>query len=438
MTISRQTRRDFLKHTGGAAAAAVTVPYFLSSSQARADDAASDRLGVGAIGVGGRGSGIGGDAGRRGNMVAVADVDRTHAERFASRFQGKPKIYKDYRELLDHKDIDIITIGTPDHWHTKIAIDAVKAGKDVYSEKPLTLTIEEGQLLCKAVKETNRVFQVGTQQRSDTRNFLTAIALAHSGRLGKIKKVQAAIGGGPAGGPFQKTDPPSHLDWDMWLGQCPMVDYIRERTHGSFRWWYEYSGGKMTDWGAHHVDIAQWAIQATDTGPLTVEPVSATHPVPFENGYPTKDDSYNTATAFMIRCTFAGGAEMFIRHDTENGITIEGEKGTIFVKRGRIDGEAVEDLKSNPLPEDAIEKLYKGMPRTGHMGNFFDCVKARKLPVSDVFSHHRILTTCHLANIAIRLDRTLKWDPDKEQIVGDDQAKAMQRREQRKGFEIVA
>jgi len=435
MSHSQQTRRDFLKTTAATAAAA--TPYFWTSSYVKAAEAANDRLGVASIGVGGRGSGIGGDAGRRGNMIACCDVDRQHAERFAGRFGGKPEIYEDYRKLLERNDVDVVTIGTPDHWHTKIAIEAMQSGKDVYCEKPLTLTIEEGQLLCMVAKKTERVFQVGTQQRSDSGRFLTAVALAHSGRLGKIQRVSAAIGGGPSGGPFNKEAPPAHLNWDVWLGQCPKVQYIRQRCHGRFRWWYEYSGGKMTDWGAHHVDIAQWAIQATDTGPFTVEPVTVKHPVPFRNGYPTADDCFNTANAFMVRCTFANGVEMTVRHDTDNGVLIEGEKGRIFVNRGRITGKPVEELRDNPLPEDAIDKLYKGMPRSGHMGNFFDCVKQRKVTVSDVFSHHRILSTCHLANICMRLGRKIQWDPEKEQIVGDDQARAMQRRERRKGYDIV-
>jgi len=426
------TRRSFLKTT---AAVGVATPYLWTSATAKADSA-NERLGIGCVGVGGRGGGIGRDACNRGNAIAVADVDRGKGEGFTSRLAGTPKFYKDYRDLLDHKDIDVVTIGTPDHWHTKIAIEAMQAGKHVYCEKPLTLTIEEGQQICKVAKETGKVFQVGTQQRSSERLFLTAVAIAHSGRLGKIHKVQAAIGGGPGGGPFKKTDPPAELDWDMWQGQTPAVDYIRERCHGNFRWWYEYSGGKLTDWGAHHVDIAQWAIQALDTGPLSIEPVMAVHPVPFEDGYPTQDDRYNTATKFLIRCKFAGDVTLDIRNDTDNGILIEGDKGRVFVNRGKLTGKPVEELKDNPLPEGAIDKLYKGKARTGHMGNFFDCIVNGGEPVSDVFSHHRILTTCHLAGIAIRLGRTLKWHPAKEEIVGDDQAKAMQRREQRKGYEI--
>jgi hypothetical protein len=183
----------------------------------------------------------------------------------------------------------------------------------------------------------------------------------------------------------------------------------------------------MTDWGAHHVDIAQWAIGMDHSGPTSIEG-TAKHPVPFEKGYPTVDNEYNTATDFLITCKFPGDVEMVIRHDTENGILIEGDKGRIFVNRGKLTGKPVEELAENPLPEDALTKLYKGR-------NFYECVKARELPVSDVFTHHRALTTCHLANICIRLGRPLKWDPETEQIVGDDEANAWQRREQRKGFE---
>ena len=160
--------------------------------------------------------------------------------------KGKADTYEDYRKVLDRKDIDAVVIGTPDHWHSKILIDAMKAGKDAYCEKPLTLTIDEGKLIGKVAKETKRVVQVGTQQRSDhNRVFLLAVALVRSGRIGKVRKVTAAIGGGPSGGPFPKEAPPAVLNWDMWLGQAPpKVDYIKLcRCHGDFRWWYEYAGG---------------------------------------------------------------------------------------------------------------------------------------------------------------------------------------------------
>ena len=292
--------------------------------------------------------------------MAVCDVDRNRAEDASDG--GKRTIYEDYRKLLDRKDIDAVTISTPDHWHAKIAIDAMRAGKDVYCQKPLTLTIDEGKKLCKVVKETGRVFQVGTQQRSTSEFFLTAVAMCQLGRIGKIRRVTCAIGGGSAGGPFKKTPPPPELDWDMWLGQAPKVEYIKERCHSTFRCWYEYSGGELTDWGAHHVDIAQWAIGMDHSGPLSVEPISFTLPVPFEKGYPKVDDCYNTATAFMIKCMFPNGVELIIRHDTDNGILFEGEKGRFFVNRGKLTGKPVERLKDNPIPADVLTKLRKGKP----------------------------------------------------------------------------
>jgi predicted dehydrogenase len=434
------TRREFL-HTSAAVSGALLVPGFFvaPSSGASTVLAPSERARLGAIGVGGRGSAIAGQARRHGDIVAIADVDRTHAERGNSKLAGgKGKIYEDYRKLLDHKDIDVVTIGTPDHWHTRICVDALRAGKDIYCEKPLTLTIEEGKLLCKVVKETGKVFQVGTQQRSEFGNrFLTAVAMVREGRIGKVKRVTCAIGGGPKGGPFKKTDPPASLNWNFWLGQTPLVDYIRERCHYTFRWWYEYSGGKMTDWGAHHVDIAQWAIGMEKSGPMEVKVISATHPVKLEKGMPTVDDQFNTATKFQILCKFANGAEILIRDDTANGITFEGEKGRFFVSRGTIKGEPVDDLKKNPIPEKVFLELRKGKKLGSHMDNFFECVQDRSLPVSDVYSHHRALTTCHLANIAIRLGRDLKWDPSNQQIVDDKEANAWQSRSQRKGFEIT-
>jgi predicted dehydrogenase len=402
---------------------------------------ANDRPIVGCIGNGGMGQGDARAVKRYGDIVAFCDVDREHAEKAKNEPRiggGKGEIYEDYRKLLDRKDIDIVTISTPDHWHTRIAIAALQAGKDVYCQKPLTLTIDEGKLLRKVVHDTKRVLQVGTQQRSEDHNwFLTAVALVREGRIGKVKRVTCAIGGAPrTRQPFTKTNPPEQLNWEMWLGQAPKVDYIKERSHGEFRWWYEYSGGKMTDWGAHHVDIAQWAIGMDGSGPTKVEVISAEHPVGFRHGYPEVDDRYNTATHFLVRCLFANDVELLIRDDTENGITFEGEKGQFFVSRGRLAGEPVNDLKQNPIPESVLVALRKGKRLDSHMGNFIECVRDRATPVSDVDSHHRALTTCHLANIAIRLGRNLTWDPDREQIVGDDEANAWQRREQRKGYEI--
>jgi predicted dehydrogenase len=452
MSHSKHTRRSFLQKSTGIAAAGLLTPYIFTARAIRADEPKSknDRPNFGCIGNGDMGFLYPKEindltsAGRYGTVVAVCDVDRKRAE--AASDGGKRTVYQDYRKLLDRKDIEAVTISTPDHWHVKIAIDALRAGKDVYCQKPLTLTIDEGKKLCKVVKQSDRVFQVGTQQRSTGEFFLTAVAMCHLGRIGKIRRVTCAIGGGETGGPFKKLPPPPELDWDMWLGQAPKVEYIKERTHSTFRGWYEYSGGELTDWGAHHVDIAQWAIGMDHSGPVSVEPISFKLPVPFEKGYPKVDDCFNAPTAFMIKCMFPNGVEMIIRHDTDNGILFEGEKGRFFANRGKVTGKPAQRLKDEPIPADVLTKLRKGKPDfmeagnpwTRHMANFAACIKDRSTPISDVFTHHRILTTCHLANIAIRLNRKLTWNPETEQIVGDDEANAWQSRPQRKGYEIVA
>ena len=458
----KSSRRNFLKSSTGLAAVGSLTPYWFTSNVVLADHHKShnDRPHVGCIGVGSRWfGGLRGEIYPYGNIVALADVDAHYANRGRDKCgndTGKyPDIYEDYRHILDRDDIETVTIATPDHWHTKIAIEALRSGKDVYCEKPVTLTIDEGKRLCKVVKETGRVFQVGTQQRTQMgQRFLQALALVQEGRLGDIKRVRVAIGGAPTCDPLPVAQVPKQLNWERWLGQAPLVDYRHKaskdgegngnlRGHYEFRWWYEYSGGKLTDWGAHHVDIAQWAIGMDHSGPNSVELISVEHPVPFKNGMPTLDDRYNTATKFNVRCIFPNGVEMFISDSVNdkdaqfgNGIMLEGTKGRIFVSRGKINGKPVEDLADNPLPADAIKKVYRGKTPHNHMGNFFECVKSRDLPISDIYTHHRVLSTCHLANIAMRLGRSLKWDPTAQQIVGDDEANAWQTREQRKGYEI--
>jgi len=453
MTSRRTSRRRFLKTTAAATAATTIIPAW---SSARGEEPPSERLRVGSIGVGGQGSGDMRAASRYAEIAAVCDVDAGRTEAAAKR-SGAKDIYEDYRKLLDRKDIDIVTIGTPDHWHTKIAIEAMQAGKDVYCEKPLTLTIEEGKLIRKVLKETNRVFQVGTQQRSG-RQFLQAIALQRAGRLGDVQKLTVGISQNPWSDAIAEAPVPEGLNWNMWLGQTPEVPYrwqpgvkhmpankgggdggsVATNCHYEFRWWYAYSGGKMTDWGAHHVDIAQWLINQTgpDQGPVTVEPVKVEHAVKFdEKGDPIQTDRYNVPKTFEVKATFPNGVEMFITSEGRNGILAEGTKGRIFVSRGGLYGAPAEALKDDPLPEDAVEALYGG-PVKHHMENFMDCIKSRKTPVSDVSSHHRAITTCHLSNIALRLGRAIKWDAKAEQIIGDDAARAMQGREHRKGFEI--
>jgi predicted dehydrogenase len=455
---SRPSRRSFLQT---AAASAAFTPYFFSSPRTLADDIKSknDRMTIGVIGCGGMAQGNIGAAKDWLDVVAVADVDRSRAESFNKKFSdGKADIYADYQEILSRDDIDVIHIATPDHWHTKPLIEAMLAGKDVYCEKPLTLTIDEGKLIRKVQKETGRVVQVGTQQRSTYELFAKAMALVNEGRLGKIKLVQAAIGGASASKPLPVAPVPEGFDWERWLGPAPKVDYRlleeqdananrkrgRPQTNGhyEFRWWYEYSGGKLTDWGAHHVDICNWALKLNGQkeGPTGISG-SAKHPVEFKDGKPVRNDCYNTATEFHFTVSYPGGTEMVIRNDTDNGVLIEGDAGRIFVSRGKLAGAPVEALKNNPLPEDAISKVYKGLPiqfneRKAHWANFLHCVREKAEPISDVHTHMEMLNVCHLAGISARLGRDLKWDNSKEQIVGDDQANAMLAREYRAGYEI--
>jgi predicted dehydrogenase len=451
------SRREFLKRTAAAGAVA-TAPYIWSGSHARAQDANSKPT-IAAIGVGGsrgrynQGGAVARRAAKYGQMIAVCDVDDRHTAEFNKAFDGKLSMYRDYRELFDKQQPDIVTIGTPDHWHVPISIAALRAGCDVYCEKPLTLTIADGIEIRKVVEETGRVFQVGTQQRSqDNLRFLKAIAMVQSGRLGDNVNAYVAIGGAPSGGPFEASAAPGDLDWDLWLGPAPKVGYSEQRRK-MFRWWFEYSGGKMTDWGAHHIDIAQWALGCDETGPQTVSGTGKFPPlVPdkfnwkaFLDGDAALPSGFNTATEFSIDLKFAGGATINVSDhyrregddvDFDNGILLEGDAGRIFVNRGRLSGKPIDDLTDadNRELDELFVKLYKGKQPGDHMRNFFECLEDRTQPISDVATHHRTMTSCHLCNIALMLGRELKWDPAAENFIGDDQATALMSRKSRSEF----
>ena len=446
MSLERSNRRSFLKWSAGTAAASAFAPYFSSSRQAKAQSA-NDRLTVAAIGCGGRGSGIGHQAGGRGNMVACCDVDTERAASFANRYENRCKTYTDYREVLDRDDVEAVTIGTPDHWHVKIAIEAMQAGKDVYCEKPLTLTIEESKLVCQVTKETGRVFQVGTQQRSEFRSvFLKAVVLARSGRLGNNLHALSSVGGAQSGGPFPTADPPENLDWDRWLGPAPKVDYCDKRVHYQFRWWLEYSGGQVTDWGVHHTDIAVWALGGEETGPVEVEgkgdfPLGTEGVLAMLKGEQAaaEPNSYNVAKGFDCNMKLPNGNTIRL-YSGSNELVISGELGKIRVNRGGLTGKPFEDLSQadkQQLDEEVVE-LYKGKQPRGHMDDFFDSVKDRSLPISDVFTHTKSVNSCHMANIAMLLGRKLRWDPEKYQFIDDDEANALMSRKKREPYTIDA
>ncbi|QDT69181.1 Inositol 2-dehydrogenase [Planctomycetes bacterium MalM25] len=446
------SRRTFVQGSA-AGAGALFVPYHaLGAGQ---EYTPSFRPRFAQIGVGGNGVRTAPSKQLFADLVAICDVDSSHREQGNEILcGGKADLYADYREVLARDDIDIVAISTPDHWHTKIVVEAMLAGKDAYCEKPLTLTIDEGKLIRRVQRETGRKVQVGTQQRSMEKLFVKAIAMLAEGRLGKLRRVQTAIGSGAWSPQLPVADAPAALDWDRWLGPAPQVDYRslpREghrpfsNGHIDFRWWYEYSGGKLTDWGAHHIDIAMLGIAAAghSADPVAVSG-EAEHAVEYVDGKPADTTRYNTAQKFNLKVDFAGGdVELIIRNDTDNGILFEGERGRMFVNRGKLVGKPVEELASNPLPEGAISQVYRGMPmienpepKAVHFSNLLYCIENDASPIANVHSHMKMLNVCHLAGICCRLGRRIEWDPVRETIVGDDLAASMMKRPYRDGYEI--
>ncbi|MDC0934784.1 Gfo/Idh/MocA family oxidoreductase [Pirellulales bacterium] len=436
MPESTNSRRDFLKTTSAASigVAAGVGGNPVSAGAAPLPPGKNQRPRIGCIGMRYQGSVIALKAQAHGDIVAICDVDRNIREQARAAFGSTPAIYEDYREMLARDDIDVVTIGAPDHWHAKMLIDACRAGKDVYCEKPLTHTVDEGKHIRQVVKETGRVVQVGSWQRSDQR-FRLAVEMARQGRLGKLQRVDVVLGKNPTGGPFVVDDPPPELNWDLWQGPAPDVPYLHERCHYTFRWWYEYAGGEFTDTGAHHLDIAQWGI---GENPIEIDA---------EGSFPDVENGYNVATGYHVTYKYPSGVVMDVHDSGRDGIMFTGSEGRIFVNRGTLSGKPVEDLQHNPLPREAFQldehENLNRPPRAGkldaivnHMGNFFDCIESRQRPISDVESQHRSATTCHLGNIGISLGRPLKWDPDAEQFIDDPEANARLKRERRAGYEI--
>ena len=420
--------------------------------------AQNDKLLVGWIGIGSpssRAFGVYGTTKGFKNLqhVAVCDVDGRHVKRAQDHLKKDShdaEAYDDFRKLTDRKDLNIVCVTTPDHWHALAAIDAMRKGKDVYCEKPLTLTIQEALAIQKVSKETGKVLQTGSQQRTEMGGmFRLAAEVVRAGRIGKVKTIECRIGGNPTSGVIKEVEPPKELNWDMWCGPTAKVAYRYENDqktncHYQFRWFYEYSGGKMTDWGAHHLDIAQWCLGMDGSGPTGVEAIEAAKP---HDGI----DGFNCHPTFKVRYTYANGAEVIamdgrgtdvkglVRADgkpatkkvkkgdkvedvpietlsgSENGVLIIGETGTVFVSRGTIlasDGK----ILSEPFKDDP--KLYPSRP-TNHFGNFLDCVKTREAPICDPTVGGGSVIVCHLGVIALKTGKKLTWDPKTNRFTGD-------------------
>ena len=411
------SRRRFLGRAAAGAGLGMAAPYVLTSAALGNDKKApaNSRLTLGFIGVRNMGGGHLNRflRNRRVEVRAVCDVDRSvrkgkaNQVKEAYKLEGSIEDYNDFRDLLARDDIDAVVVATPDHWHALVCIAACKAGKDIYCEKPMTLTIEEGKALVKAVRRYGRVFQTGSQQRSDNR-FRFACELVRSGRIGRVHTVKTGIGSGPTCGWEPETDPPEGLDWNMWLGPAPYKPYTPRRCHYEFRWIYDYSGGKMTDWGAHHNDIAQWGLGMDGSGPVHID----------GRGEFPADGLYDTATTFTVTYTYANGVKLICgSHIPRGGARFEGTEGWVWVTRGNIDAHPKSLLTEKLGPNDV--HLYRS---TNHHNDWLDCVQARRRPICDVEIGHRSVSVCHLGTISLRLGRPIRWDPVAEQIVGDDDA----------------
>jgi predicted dehydrogenase len=363
--------------------------------------------------------------------AALCDVDSTVLASAASRVEkagNKPQVDGDYRRMLDRKDLDAIVVSTPDHWHALMAIDACRAGKDVYCEKPLTLFVTEGRRMVEVARETGRIMQTGSQQRSDDR-FRQACELVRNGKLGQIKQVLVGIPK-PNYPPLAKavpdSDPPSELNYDLWLGPAPLRPYNANRVHYNFRFFFDYSGGQMTNFGAHHLDIAQWGLGMDDTGPVAIEGTGT---------YPAEKHLCEVTNTCRVTYTCANGVQIILgqqQKDIPDAVTFVGEKGKIHVTRGKITADPTELLKTELTSSDIRLPVSKD-----HYANFLDCIKSRERPICDVEIGHRTATVCHLGNISLRLGRKVQWDPAKEQIIGDADAAAMLTRPYREPWKLA-
>ncbi len=430
--ILRLNRRRFLKSSAALAAASTLPKWFVAECEAKPKRKLSpnDQPAIALVGCGGQGRGDAKNASRFGRVVALCDVDEAHIAE-AKKMFPEATAYHDFRKVMERDDIDVVICGTVDHWHTLVSLAAMRSGKDVYCEKPLTLTIEDGKQLVRGVQKTKRILQTGSQQRSD-KNFRLACELVRNGRIGKLQHINTVLPGGLREGPFKTSPVPESLDWDFWQGPTPSVDYVKERCHFFFRYWYEYSGGTLTDWGAHHNDIALWGSGLERSGPASIEGKVLSEPIP---------GGYSAIADYKIDYTYANGLTHTCESTRDNTLTggvvnpngklhgtkFEGTDGWIRVTRGKIEASRPEIL-TDALPSSAI-RLYVS---EDHMGNFFDCLRSRKQPICEAEIGHRSASVCHLGAIALRLGRKLKWDAKHEHFVGDKEADKFVARPMRK------
>ncbi len=416
------SRRSFLKHSALAAGAAVAAPHFIPSGVLAGPDkpGPNEQVVVGVIGTGGRANQLMDHLPAGGRIVAISDC---FVDRMKATLQSKKtdwRTYQDYRAMFDKEKLDAVIVGTPDHARVLVCVRAVQAGLDVYAEKPLTLTIGEGRVLVNHVRKQKRVFQVGSQQRTMEMNRF-ACELVRSGGIGKLKVVQGMCYPGPRryeGLPEQPI--PEGDDWDAWQGQTSYKPFNHALQFGWMGWW-DYSGGEMTNWGAHGCDQIQWALGACETGPVELRPLSE-------------------GPSGKVAMKYADGVE--VRYELERGPMgggiFTGEKCKIEINRNKFTTNPPDFVKDPPTPDKAEVWEGPGWVARPHLQNWLDCIKTRGRPNADVEIGHRSISVCHLANIVRQVGRKLQWDPAKEQFVGDDEANKLVDRPKRKGYELPA
>lgn len=446
-------RRNFIKKTAAGSAATLFIPTILPSN-VLGQTWANKKINVGQIGCGR----IARDHDMPGvmqydnaRMIAVCDVDsnrakdaKTLVQKYYSKKTGSDKavdvkVYEDYKDLLMNPEIDAVVISTPDHWHSQPAIEAALAGKDVYLQKPTSLTLEEGRILVDIVKKKGTILQVGTQQRAMPQ-FRIAAELVRNGRIGKLHTVKVGLPGDPAGPEASEMPIPSNLNYDMWLGSTPYVPYTEIGVHPQKDYsrpgWLrleQFGAGMITGWGQHHYDSAAWGMDTELTGPISVESIAE---------FP-KSGLWNVHGDFMAKAEYANGITMYTSGGYTNGIKYIGEDGWIFVSRGSYTASA-----SDPVAKDKSAKALNASdpkilesvigPNEIHLkkideqhGDWLNSIESRKDPISDVEKGHRACSVCLITHISMKLGRKLHWNPEKEKFVNDDEANKMLKRSQR-------
>ncbi len=435
-------RRDFLRKATSTAVGTICFPYIVpSSALGKAGNVApSNRIVMGCIGVGGKRPGGQGTVDLRGflgrdevQVIAVCDVDKNHRkwarDIINEKYGNKDcSTHNDFRELLARDDIDAVSIVLPDHWHAIPAVIAARAGKDIFSQKPLAYSIAEGRAICDAVKKYGAVWQTGNSMRS-SRNVRFVCELVRNGRVGKVHTVKVGLpnanniadNGDRIRRDTKPTQVPEGFDYDMWLGPAPWTPYSPGRCHWNFRWVSDYSGGQITDWAGHYCDVAQWGMGTELTGPIEIEGKGA---------FP-KGSLFDTVENYRFVCKYAEGFTMIVAGTFTDGVRFEGSDGWVFVSSREMDAHP-KSLLDSVIGADEIH-LYKS---NDHKGNFLDCIRTRSEAVSPAKVAQRSVSVGHLGLIAIEMGRKLKWDPQKELFVGDYEANRLLSRPMRSPWHL--